>query len=216
VLRLTRCGRGAPHGCRTGRACRLRPFWALFRYLDPESLMRQQRTTNTGPPASIPRPPDGLRPDFGGAAVTRPTLSAEDVDAIAEATARRIVEITAVGPPTFGLVGPRELAADLGVSLDYVYTRRRTRRHATWIWTKGSHPVRPGPGAPSAGGPNTGSGAAASTSVTVINGSSALLPPRPAGDRGDRSTSGSRADARRNCIATCGVLPGAERATLRT
>jgi hypothetical protein len=83
--------------------------------------MRQQRTTDTGPPASIARPLDGQPPDPSGAAVTRPKLSAEDVDAIAEATARRIVEITAVGPPTFGLVGPRELAADLGVSLDYVY-----------------------------------------------------------------------------------------------
>jgi hypothetical protein len=28
------------------------------------------------------------------------------------------VEITGISPPTFGLVGPRELAPDLGVALD--------------------------------------------------------------------------------------------------
>ncbi len=49
-------------------------------------------------------------------------LTVADVDAIAEATARRVVEI--VAPPaatTFALVGARELAWELGVSLDYVY-----------------------------------------------------------------------------------------------
>jgi hypothetical protein len=50
-------------------------------------------------------------------------LTVADVDAIAEATARRVVEI--VAPPaatTFALVGARELARELGVSLDYVYS----------------------------------------------------------------------------------------------
>jgi hypothetical protein len=49
-------------------------------------------------------------------------LTVADVDAIAEATARRVVEI--VTPPaatTFAFVGARELARELGVSLDYVY-----------------------------------------------------------------------------------------------
>jgi hypothetical protein len=50
-------------------------------------------------------------------------LTVADVDAIAEATARRVIEI--VTPPaatTFAFVGARELARELGVSLDYVYT----------------------------------------------------------------------------------------------
>jgi hypothetical protein len=49
-------------------------------------------------------------------------LTVADVEAIAEATARRVAEI--VTPPaatTFALVGARELARELGVSLDYVY-----------------------------------------------------------------------------------------------
>ena len=49
------------------------------------------------------------------------TLSAGDVDAIAEATARKLAELVADRGKTFGLVGPRELAEGLGVSLDYVY-----------------------------------------------------------------------------------------------
>ncbi len=48
------------------------------------------------------------------------TLTDGDVDAIAEATARRVAAM--VGPSTtFGLVGPRKLAQELGVSTDYVY-----------------------------------------------------------------------------------------------
>ena len=49
------------------------------------------------------------------------TLSAEDVEAIAEATARKLAAFIAERRKTFGLVGPRELAEGLGVSLDYVY-----------------------------------------------------------------------------------------------
>jgi hypothetical protein len=49
------------------------------------------------------------------------TLSAGDVEAIAEATARKLAEFIGERGKTFGLVGPRELAEGLGVSLDYVY-----------------------------------------------------------------------------------------------
>ena len=49
------------------------------------------------------------------------TLSAGDVEAIAEATARKLAEFVGERGKTFGLVGPRELAEGLGVSLDYVY-----------------------------------------------------------------------------------------------
>ena len=49
------------------------------------------------------------------------TLSDGDVEAIAEATARKLVEFVGERGKTFGLVGPRELAEGLGVSLDYVY-----------------------------------------------------------------------------------------------
>jgi hypothetical protein len=47
-------------------------------------------------------------------------LTQSDVDAIADATARRLAELVGM-PPTFGLVDARELAHGLGVSLDYVY-----------------------------------------------------------------------------------------------
>jgi hypothetical protein len=43
-----------------------------------------------------------------------------DVEAIAEATARKLAELVGT-PSTFGLVDARELAEGLGVSLDYVY-----------------------------------------------------------------------------------------------
>jgi hypothetical protein len=50
-------------------------------------------------------------------------LTVADVDAIVEATARRVVEIVAPTAATaFALVGARELAHELGVSLDYVYS----------------------------------------------------------------------------------------------
>jgi hypothetical protein len=52
---------------------------------------------------------------------TAPLLTAVDVEAIAEATARRLAEMVSA-PPTFGLVDARELAEGLGVSLDYVYS----------------------------------------------------------------------------------------------
>lgn len=67
----------------------------------------------------------GHRPDPSDEAATfaaRP-LTVADLDAIAEVTARRVVEI--VNPPamtTFALVSARELARELGVSLDYVYS----------------------------------------------------------------------------------------------
>jgi hypothetical protein len=48
-------------------------------------------------------------------------LAPGDVEAIAEATAQKLLEIIAAPATTFGLVGARELAEGLGVSLDYVY-----------------------------------------------------------------------------------------------
>jgi hypothetical protein len=48
-------------------------------------------------------------------------LTDGDVEAIAEATAARLAEIVSAAPGTFALVDPRQLARDLGVSLDYVY-----------------------------------------------------------------------------------------------
>jgi hypothetical protein len=48
-------------------------------------------------------------------------LSAGDVEAIAEATAARLAEIVGSGPMTFALVDAKQLAHELGVSLDYVY-----------------------------------------------------------------------------------------------
>jgi hypothetical protein len=48
-------------------------------------------------------------------------LTASDVDAIADAIAQKIGEIVGARPTTFGLVDARELAEELGVSIDYVY-----------------------------------------------------------------------------------------------
>ncbi len=48
-------------------------------------------------------------------------LTDGDVEAIAEATATRLAEIVSSAPGTFALVDARQLARDLGVSLDYVY-----------------------------------------------------------------------------------------------
>jgi hypothetical protein len=48
-------------------------------------------------------------------------LSDGDVEAIAEATAARLAEIVRAAPGSFALVDARQLARDLGVSLDYVY-----------------------------------------------------------------------------------------------
>jgi hypothetical protein len=48
-------------------------------------------------------------------------LTVGDVEAIAEATARRVIEIVGAPAATFALVGVRELARELGVSIDYVY-----------------------------------------------------------------------------------------------
>src|ERR1700751_2914700 len=48
-------------------------------------------------------------------------LTDGDVQAIAEATAARLAEIVSAAPGTFALVDARQLARDLGVSLDYVY-----------------------------------------------------------------------------------------------
>jgi hypothetical protein len=49
------------------------------------------------------------------------TISEADVEAIAEATARRLVGIVPAPPATFALVDARDLAGELGVSIDYVY-----------------------------------------------------------------------------------------------
>jgi hypothetical protein len=48
-------------------------------------------------------------------------LTDSNVEAIAEATASRLAEIVSSAPGTFALVDARQLAIDLGVSLDYVY-----------------------------------------------------------------------------------------------
>ncbi|MGZ6622995.1 MAG: hypothetical protein ACXVHD_25625 [Solirubrobacteraceae bacterium] len=48
-------------------------------------------------------------------------LTASDVEAIVEAIARKVVEIVDARSTTFGLVDARELAEELGVSIDYVY-----------------------------------------------------------------------------------------------
>ena len=48
-------------------------------------------------------------------------LTASDVEAIVEAIARKVVEIVDARSRTFGLVDARELAEELGVSIDYVY-----------------------------------------------------------------------------------------------
>jgi hypothetical protein len=54
-------------------------------------------------------------------AVAGRVLTDGDVEAIAKATAARLAEIVSAGPGTFALVDARQLARDLGVSLDYVY-----------------------------------------------------------------------------------------------
>ena len=48
-------------------------------------------------------------------------LTTQEIAAIADVTARRVLELIAEHGRTFGLVGARELATQLGVSLDYVY-----------------------------------------------------------------------------------------------
>jgi hypothetical protein len=54
--------------------------------------------------------------------VSERTLTQEDVDAIADATVRRLAPLVAPQQSqTFALVDARELAAELGVSVDYVY-----------------------------------------------------------------------------------------------
>ena len=49
------------------------------------------------------------------------TLTNGDVEAIADALARKVAEIVGARSATFGLVDARELAEELGVSIDYVY-----------------------------------------------------------------------------------------------
>jgi hypothetical protein len=48
-------------------------------------------------------------------------LTADDVQAIADAIAHKVAEIVAIRSTTFGFVDARELAEELGVSIDYVY-----------------------------------------------------------------------------------------------
>jgi hypothetical protein len=48
-------------------------------------------------------------------------LTDSDVEAIAEATATKLAEIGRAAPGTFALLDARQLAGELGVSLDYVY-----------------------------------------------------------------------------------------------
>jgi hypothetical protein len=66
-----------------------------------------------------------MKQNYGGpatdAAVADRVLTDGDVEAIAEATAARLAGIVSAVPGTFALVDARQLARDLGVSLDYVY-----------------------------------------------------------------------------------------------
>ncbi len=48
-------------------------------------------------------------------------LTTSDVEALADAIAQKVVEIVGTRSATFGLVDARELAEELGVSIDYVY-----------------------------------------------------------------------------------------------
>jgi hypothetical protein len=48
-------------------------------------------------------------------------LTTSDVEALADAIAQKVVEIVGTRSATFGLVDARELAGELGVSIDYVY-----------------------------------------------------------------------------------------------
>lgn len=78
-------------------------------------------------------------------------LTASDVDAIADAIAQKIGEIVAARPTTFGLVDARELAEELGVSIDYVYAhaaelgamRQARRRGSGSISTGRAKALRP-------------------------------------------------------------------------
>ncbi|MGB0093165.1 MAG: hypothetical protein WBP81_11620 [Solirubrobacteraceae bacterium] len=54
-------------------------------------------------------------------------LTASDVAAIVEAIARKVVEIVDARSTTFGFVDARELAEELGVSIDYVYAHGTER-----------------------------------------------------------------------------------------
>lgn len=54
-------------------------------------------------------------------AVIDRSLTVGEVEAIADAIAQKVVEIVGARSVTFGLVGARELAEELGVSTDYVY-----------------------------------------------------------------------------------------------
>jgi hypothetical protein len=83
-------------------------------------------------------------------------LTPGDVEAIAEATARKVAEIVRAPPTTFGLVDARELAEELGVSIDYIYA------HAAELSAmrlgsgpRSAHPLRSPPGAPGARDPDT-------------------------------------------------------------
>jgi hypothetical protein len=50
------------------------------------------------------------------------TLDGDDIDAIAERAARRVVQLLQrAGPGTHQLLDPKDLARALNVSLDYVY-----------------------------------------------------------------------------------------------
>jgi pantoate kinase len=57
--------------------------------------------------------------------VTGRVLTQDDVDAIAEATAERLARLVSSPAATFALVDARRLAAELGVSVDYVYAHAR-------------------------------------------------------------------------------------------
>ena len=58
-------------------------------------------------------------------AVNDRVLTADDVQAIADAIAHKVAELLATRSTTFGFVDARELAEELGVSIDYVYAHAR-------------------------------------------------------------------------------------------
>lgn len=82
-------------------------------------------------------------------------LTDGDVEAIAEATATRLAEIVSAAPGTFALLDARQLARDLGVSLDYVVrARHRAGSDAARLRGQGTHSLRSRSGTAGARGPD--------------------------------------------------------------
>jgi len=63
--------------------------------------------------------------DMGVSPVSDRILTAGDVEAIADATAQKVLAVVGAQSNTFGLVDARDLAEELGVSVDYIYAHSR-------------------------------------------------------------------------------------------